>query len=425
MAADASIELGARDAVRRPAVSAAGPPQHRGLGPPGRQPPSGTAADGGTAPWHYRGRRGSGRASLGSCPDGNSFICDGSRSSGSVKPQIENGKPFTSSGAIRMAGAQITGSLSCSGAQIGANKDGNALVADELQVNVAVLLNGGFAASGAVRLAGADITGQLSCRGGQISGTDPEGNSLIAPGMRVGGSAYLELAKVGVEGTGSYGAGLARYLAACGVEVAEVIRPNRQARRQRGKSRCRRCGGGRAGRPQRRGVRGAEEPRRAGGVDPGAAGGPGRCASSSLGSPPGGRWTWRPGSAHTIWPALLRVPGRLWPPWPAATRRWPPRSPGSTLRSRNSLPVPPRNGSWPSRAWPPLSPPRCWPPPDGLASLPCQSAGRSWQEAEVRGRLVLDVVLQAGDAFCWSGRCLCLGCPAGTVHRCELEAFLC
>ena len=44
------------------------------------------------------------------------------------------------------------------------------------------------------------------------------------------------LARVGVEGTGSYGAGLARYLASCGVEVAEVIRPNRQARRQRGKS---------------------------------------------------------------------------------------------------------------------------------------------------------------------------------------------
>ena len=49
-------------------------------------------------------------------------------------------------------------------------------------------------------------------------------------------SAHGELAKVGVEGTGSYGAGLARYLAACGVEVVEVIRPNRQARRQRGKS---------------------------------------------------------------------------------------------------------------------------------------------------------------------------------------------
>jgi len=45
-----------------------------------------------------------------------------------------------------------------------------------------------------------------------------------------------DLVKVGVEGTGSYGAGLARYLAAEGVEVTEVIRPNRQARRRRGKS---------------------------------------------------------------------------------------------------------------------------------------------------------------------------------------------
>jgi transposase len=49
-------------------------------------------------------------------------------------------------------------------------------------------------------------------------------------------SAHGELAKVGVEGTGSYGAGLARYLAGCGVVVVEVMRPNRQARRQRGKS---------------------------------------------------------------------------------------------------------------------------------------------------------------------------------------------
>ena len=49
-------------------------------------------------------------------------------------------------------------------------------------------------------------------------------------------SAHGELAKVGVEGTGSYGAGLARCLAACGVEVVEVMRPNRQARRRRGKS---------------------------------------------------------------------------------------------------------------------------------------------------------------------------------------------
>ena len=44
------------------------------------------------------------------------------------------------------------------------------------------------------------------------------------------------LGRVGVEGTGSYGAGLARHLAAVGVEVVEVNRPNRQTRRRRGKT---------------------------------------------------------------------------------------------------------------------------------------------------------------------------------------------
>jgi transposase len=42
--------------------------------------------------------------------------------------------------------------------------------------------------------------------------------------------------RVGVEGTGTYGAGLARHLAASGVTVIEVDRPNRQERRRNGKS---------------------------------------------------------------------------------------------------------------------------------------------------------------------------------------------
>ena len=41
---------------------------------------------------------------------------------------------------------------------------------------------------------------------------------------------------VGVEGTGSYGAGLTRHLLAEGIAVVEVDRPNRQRRRKRGKS---------------------------------------------------------------------------------------------------------------------------------------------------------------------------------------------
>jgi len=43
-------------------------------------------------------------------------------------------------------------------------------------------------------------------------------------------------ARAGVEGCGAYGAGLVRHLAAEGVEVIEVDRPNRQRRRRRGKS---------------------------------------------------------------------------------------------------------------------------------------------------------------------------------------------
>jgi transposase len=41
---------------------------------------------------------------------------------------------------------------------------------------------------------------------------------------------------VGVEGTGSYGAGLARYLSAQGIDLVEVDRPDRKTRRAKGKS---------------------------------------------------------------------------------------------------------------------------------------------------------------------------------------------
>jgi transposase len=68
--------------------------------------------------------------------------------------------------------------------------------------------------------------------------------------------SFGTLAVAGVEGTGSYGAGLARHLAAAGVRVVEVDRPDRQDRARQGKSdpamrsarRGRRCPGGRRGR---------------------------------------------------------------------------------------------------------------------------------------------------------------------------------
>jgi transposase len=46
---------------------------------------------------------------------------------------------------------------------------------------------------------------------------------------------YGDLRRIGVEGTGSYGAGLLRHLEAAGIEVLEVARPDRSDRRRRGK----------------------------------------------------------------------------------------------------------------------------------------------------------------------------------------------
>ncbi len=78
------------------------------------------------------------------------------------------------------------------------------------------------------------------------AGRDQLGRRLgttVAPANRAGYGQLLAwargLGKVeawGVEGTGSYGAGLVRFLAASGQRVVEVNRPDRQLRRRRGKS---------------------------------------------------------------------------------------------------------------------------------------------------------------------------------------------
>jgi transposase len=63
-------------------------------------------------------------------------------------------------------------------------------------------------------------------------GTNPAGYRQLLEWM----SSFGAVARVGVEGTGAYGAGLARYLHRHGVDVIEVDRANRQARRHGGKS---------------------------------------------------------------------------------------------------------------------------------------------------------------------------------------------
>jgi transposase len=62
--------------------------------------------------------------------------------------------------------------------------------------------------------------------------TTPAGNRQLLGWLASLGT----VGRVGVEGTGSYGASLARYLGRCGVAVVEVDRPNRQARRRHGKT---------------------------------------------------------------------------------------------------------------------------------------------------------------------------------------------
>lgn len=62
--------------------------------------------------------------------------------------------------------------------------------------------------------------------------TSPAGNRALLSWM----NGFGTVARVGVEGTGSYGAPLARFLRRSGVEVLEVDRPNRQERRRKGKT---------------------------------------------------------------------------------------------------------------------------------------------------------------------------------------------
>jgi transposase len=68
--------------------------------------------------------------------------------------------------------------------------------------------------------------------GDQEFPTTPAGYRALLSWLQVFG--HLE--RVGVEGTGTYGAGLTRQLRAAGVTVVEVDRPDRKARRAQGKS---------------------------------------------------------------------------------------------------------------------------------------------------------------------------------------------
>ncbi len=84
--------------------------------------------------------------------------------------------------------------------------------------------------------ADAHVAAALDCNGGvlgvELFPADEAGFEDLL-GWLVG---FGVVPLVGVEGTGSWGVGLARFLAGGDVAVVEVDRPNRQARRKVGKS---------------------------------------------------------------------------------------------------------------------------------------------------------------------------------------------
>jgi len=99
---------------------------------------------------------------------------------------------FTAAGAVRLGAADITGQLVCTGAQLnGKDRNGYALHAEGIKLSGNVSLDQGFTAAGAVRMAGADITGQLNCAGAQLNGHDKDGIALHVVGMKCGGDVLL------------------------------------------------------------------------------------------------------------------------------------------------------------------------------------------------------------------------------------------
>jgi transposase len=80
------------------------------------------------------------------------------------------------------------------------------------------------------------VAAALDDRGGLLGtasfATTVDGYEALAEWLR----SFGEVVLVGVEGTGSYGAGLTRHLQRVGMVVVEVDRPNRQRRRRAGKS---------------------------------------------------------------------------------------------------------------------------------------------------------------------------------------------
>ncbi len=74
------------------------------------------------------------------------------------------------------------------------------------------------------------VAAAVDCNGGVLGvesfGADPAGDEDLVGWL----AGFGPVDKVGVEGTGSWGVGLSRFLTEVGVEIVEVDRPNRLTR---------------------------------------------------------------------------------------------------------------------------------------------------------------------------------------------------
>ena len=93
-------------------------------------------------------------------------------------------------------------------------------------------ITGGVDTHADSHVAAAFLTQSVAYSGVESFATTPDGYGQLLSWL----GAFGEVRLVGIEGTGSYGAGLSRHLEAAGIRVVEVDRADRQDRRRQGKS---------------------------------------------------------------------------------------------------------------------------------------------------------------------------------------------
>ena len=203
-------------------------------------------------------------------------------------------------------------------------------------------------------------------------------------------ASWGRISRVGVEGCGSYGAGLARHLTGADIDVVEVMRPNRQLRRRRGKddytdaeAAARAALSGEATAVPTSGDGPVEWTRMLTVTRRSAVKARTQAANQLhalvVGAPEPTKDQPRGHDAQSPRPGVCPLSdpaenppsakrSRLSAAWPSDTGPSTPRSQSSMSRSAVSAPRPTRP-CWPPAAWAPTQPPSCWSQPATILSV--------------------------------------------------------